>query len=497
MWRYHVEQQLDTVINLDACVQVPPRNIPNDIFDMNTSGRASGSKIGASLRLNNMNNTDLSPKVQCLSLIFVLVLTGAALLAIPMTLVAGVIPVIFPVSILLLPVLIIFIIYGIAWSAYLVLAQSDRPPYAMIGPPSLSKYIPFVPLSPLRCLQVTKIVCEFIWLGVGSMSSFWYWYSLYRQQKKAPEYETVVYSLPFSHNCLDIYPPDVDVVSQNAIVLMLVPTSFFPSYISCNRKLYMPMALRMRKLGYCVVVPDISYYPTCQIPQSVVDLRLALSWVGAHIFSYKGDPSRIYVMGMGISSELVALTLVQEAAVMSRVVKRQDDENKDPSSEEKSDRLEFNKLMEIYAPQVRLPSLAGVVLAAGLSDVIKCYLHNVEMGTEHLGMLRRWAGPRRYQCIIHSPTHLLNNTKDNFDPAFLPSNFLLIHGGRDKFVPISQAALLQSLLMEVGVKNVELFACRDLGHFDTLKMLLAYPTSHSDSCRYDTPMMNALCSFLV
>ena len=86
------------------------------------------------------------------------------------------------------------------------------------------------------------------------------------------------------------------------------------------------MALRMRKLGYCVVVPDISYYPACQIPQSVVDLRLALSWVGAHIFSYTGHPSRSYVIGMGMSSELVALTLVQEAAVMSRVVRRQDDE---------------------------------------------------------------------------------------------------------------------------------------------------------------------------
>lgn len=432
-----------------------------------------------------------------MSLIFVLALTGAAFLAIPMILAAGVIPVIFPVSILLLPVLIIVIVYGLAWSAYLVVAQSDRPPYAMIGPPSLSKYIPFVPFSPLRCLKVAKIVCEFIWLGVRSMGSFWYWYSLYKTQKKSPEYETVLYSLPFSHNCLDIYPPDVGVMSPNAIVLMIVPTSFFPSFISCNRKLYMPMALRMRKLGYCVVVPDISYYPACQIPQSVIDLRLALSWVGAHIFSYKGDPSRIYVMGMGISSELVALTLVQEAAVMSRVVRRQDDENKDPSSEEELDRLKFNKLMEIYAPQVRLPSLAGVVLAAGMSDVIKCYLHNVEMGTEHLGMLRRWAGPRQYQCIIHSPTHLLNNTKDKFDPAFLPPNFLLIHGGRDKFVPISQAALLQSLLMEVGVKNVELFACRDLGHYDTLKMLLAYPSTHSDSCRYDTPMMKALCSFLV
>ena len=478
-------------------MQVPTSNIPNDIFAMNTSGRATGSKIGAPSRLNNVKNKNLSPKIQCMSLIFVLALTGAAFLAIPMILAAGVIPVIFPVSILLLPVLIIVIVYGLAWSAYLVVAQSDRPPYAMIGPPSLSKYIPFVPFSPLRCLKVAKIVCEFIWLGVRSMGSFWYWYSLYKTQKKSPEYETVLYSLPFSHNCLDIYPPDVGVMSPNAIVLMIVPTSFFPSFISCNRKLYMPMALRMRKLGYCVVVPDISYYPACQIPQSVVDLRLALSWVGAHIFSYKGDPSRIYVMGMGISSELVALTLVQEAAVMSRVVRRQDDENKDPSSEEELDRLKFNKLMEIYAPQVRLPSLAGVVLAAGMSDVIKCYLHNVEMGTEHLGMLRRWAGPRQYQCIIHSPTHLLNNTKDKFDPAFLPSNFLLIHGGRDKFVPISQAALLQSLLMEVGVKNVELFACRDLGHYDTLKMLLAYPLTHSDSCRYDTPMMKALCSFLV
>lgn len=476
-------------------MQVP--TIPNGIFDMDTSGRALGSKNGISSRLNDVNITNLSPKVQVLSLILVLVLTGTASLAIPMLLAAGMIPVILPVSILLLPVIVIVIIYGVSWSAYLALAQSDRPPYAMIGPPSISKYIPFVPLSPLRCLKVTKTVCGCIWLGIRSIGAFWYWYCLYRQQKKAPEYETVVYSLPFSHNCLDVYPPDVDDMKRNAIVLVIVPTSFFPSTISNNRKLYMPMALRMRKLGYCVVVPDITYYPACQIRQSVIDLRLALSWIGAHIFSYQGDPSRIYVMGMGISSELVALTLVQEAAVMSRVVGRQNEESEGVSSKEENDMLNFNKLTEIYAPQIRLPSLAGVVLAAGLSDVIKCYLHDVERGTEHLGMLRRWAGPRQYQCIIHSPTHLLNNSKFTFDPAFLPSKFLLIHGGRDRLVPISQAALLQSLLLEVGVKHAELLAYRDLGHFDTLKMLLAYPSPHSDSSRYDTPMMKALCSFLV
>ena len=68
-----------------------------------------------------------------MSLIFVLALTGAAFLAIPMILAAGVIPVIFPVSILLLPVLIIVIVYGLAWSAYLVVAHSDRARCGMIG----------------------------------------------------------------------------------------------------------------------------------------------------------------------------------------------------------------------------------------------------------------------------------------------------------------------------------------------------------------------------
>ncbi|CAD6930750.1 unnamed protein product, partial [Tilletia controversa] len=53
-----------------------------------------------------------------------------------------------------------------------------------------------------------------------------------------------------------------------------------------KRKTYLQLALRLRRLGYCVVVPDITYFPEARIKASIIDLRLVLRWVGANISRY-------------------------------------------------------------------------------------------------------------------------------------------------------------------------------------------------------------------
>jgi len=284
--------------------------------------------------------------------------------------------------------------------------------------------------------------------------------------------------MPFSHKKLDVYPAATEHYSNvhrescGSPVVVFVPTALVPVQLTSHRKAYLLLALNMQQLGYCVVIPDITYYPKDWIRQSVVDLRLALSWVGAHIASYGGDPSRIYLMGTGISAELVTLTLIQEAVVLSRVVSDTDGSEENDNQLRKEMELPFKKT-EIYAPQIRVPVVAGVVLIAGFCDVIKGYRHECELGVEHLSFLRRWMGPQSEQCLMHSPTHLLNYSKPNIDPSFLPPRFLLIHGGRDGYIPISHSILLKSLLQDVGVKLVEFQAIRDMSHADTLKGLLA------------------------
>lgn len=275
-------------------------------------------------------------------------------------------------------------------------------------------------------------------------------------------------------------------------MLVFVPTATLPVNIVSHRQTYLQLALRMRDLGFCVVIPEITYYPDDRIRQSVVDLRLALSWVGAHISSYGGDPSRIYVMGFGLSSALITLTLVQEAAVLSQTVV--DEESDDEENPTRTKTENYLRQLEIYAPQIRLPNLAGVILIAGLSDVVKGYLHEAKLGIEHLSVLRRWAGPKTTQCLLHSPTHILTHTESTFDAAFLPPKFLLIHGGQDTLVPISHSTLLKALLQKAGVPQVELLAYRDLTHLDTLKCLLTPSMGQKSSCGHQ--MIEAIQKFM-
>ena len=129
------------------------------------------------------------------------------------------------------------------------------------------------------------------------------------------------------------------------------------------------------------------------------------------------------------------------------------------------------KGLEIYLPQVRLPQLAGVVLVAGLSGVIKGYRHETEQGIEHLSYLRRWTGPSHAQCLLHSPAHLLMESKHVLDASFLPAKFLLIHGGMDTTIPLYHSALLRTLLNDAGVEDVKMRAYRNLKHFEALACL--------------------------
>lgn len=395
-----------------------------------------------------------------------------------------------------------------AWTAYLLVAQQDPPPYALLGSASLARLIPFLPLAPLRCLKVVKASAQYVWACLWNIRIAHDWFLRYvyytrAKERGEPIFDTIPYGVPFSRQVLDVYPaprtagsesrstlaaPEVTGlgIQRGVPVLVIVPAPILPSSILGHRKIYLQLALSMRKLGYCVVVPDITYYPASRIRQSVIDLRLALSWVGAHISSYGGNPASIYVMGFGLSAHLVSLTLIQEATVLSHTLVVNAIAHGEESSAgasprgalqpEKREQVAMRlKNLEIYVPQVRLPQLAGVVLLAGVSDVVKEYRHEMERGIEHLSYLRRSSGPSHGQCLLHSPAHLLVESRGIVDPSFLPPKFLLIHGGKDQVVPISHSTLLNTLLTEAGVKQVEMRAYRELGHLETLTSLLTIP----------------------
>ncbi|WFD42706.1 hypothetical protein MPSI1_001354 [Malassezia psittaci] len=387
-------------------------------------------------------------------------------------------------------------IYSIAWTIYLLLAQQDRPSHSLMGTPALARLIPFLPLAPWRCWKVAKATLSYLasWLRYSTLARGWLLtYLMYAKERDNENliYDAIPYAIPFFHQVLDVYPPPRSFrdakqsknktlnhygTYQGAPVLVLVPTPIVPVRLLSHRKAYLQIAIRLRNSGYCVVVPDIQYYPNASIRDSVGDLRLALSWVGAHIASYGGNPAAIYTMGFGLSAHLVSLTLVQEAVALSQTVALHTASTM--GLEDLESRLDRSRVQnfESYLPQVRLPQLAGVILVAPLIDVVKGYRHEMALGVEHLSYLRRSTGPTHAQCLSHSPSHLLQESKGSLDASFLPPKFLLIHGGNDRMIPLYHSALFKTLLDEAGVAKVELRAYRTLRHFEALACL-ALPAS--------------------
>ncbi|WFD29238.1 hypothetical protein MSPP1_000245 [Malassezia sp. CBS 17886] len=475
------------------------------------SGRRHGTDIGSSKRLGYRFSPKrplsqaepLSPVVHVLALTVLIPVTLIAIALLPINLMWSLVPVVGLPALTASILLITIILYGVPWIAYLLIAQQDRPPYSTFGPPSIARLVPFLPLAPVRCLKVIKATSQYLRACAGFTKIAYYWVLKYvhvsRMQANAiPICDSIPYAIPFSRQKLDVYPACAPATPQSdesnepyglgiqcgAPVLVFVPTTVPPVAVTSCRKAYLQLALSLQKLGYCVVVPDISYYPHVRIRQSVIDLRLALSWVGAHISSYGGDPARIHVMGFGMSALLVLLMLVQEAVVLSGTLLMNcaHENGTAPADATKQGAVAATKRpvslrnLEIYAPQIRLPQLAGVILLAGISDVVKKYRTEMERGVEHLSLLRRFTGPSHAQCMLHSPLHLLMQSHGMLDASFLPRKFLLIHGGRDTVVPLSHSSLLKTQLNAAGIKHVDLRAYRDLGHTETLTCLFAIPT---------------------
>ncbi|SPO42305.1 uncharacterized protein PSFLO_07788 [Pseudozyma flocculosa] len=278
------------------------------------------------------------------------------------------VPIIGVMAIPLLILLSVALLYAIAWLAYLFLAQPDLPPSGPRHDGGRSRTShPFSPLSPIRCAKVDLATLRYAITAVRIAFPAVFDWSYRRVMvlgtpKGASSLkEGIVYGSPSSHKKLDVYLPSAraasfsggfgaaanstdrdgrrgrnhsstfaeasgttgpssstDAGSTGAPVIVVVPSVFAPLSITSKRKLYLQLALRFRRMGYCVIVPDITYYPESRIKSSIIDLRLVLRWTGKNCQRYGGDPQKIYVMGHGLSAHLVMLTVAQEAVVLSR-----------------------------------------------------------------------------------------------------------------------------------------------------------------------------------
>ncbi|PWN44548.1 alpha/beta-hydrolase [Ceraceosorus guamensis] len=569
------------------------------------------------------------------------------------------------ITIPLFLLLSVLLLYSIAWFSYLLLAQADPP--ASI---SASSYLPFLPYSPMRCLKVNWAAFQYattaVTVVIPAVLDWSYRRVMVLGSKGAegivkegidygsqtPGMRLDVY-LPPSHATsgsaaqgataaqtlrtrkhstlfADAIPPPVEeslngaARMRGAPVIVFVPPTIPPLTWTNKRKTYLQLALRFRRMGYCVVVPDISYFPAARMRASVIDLRLVLRWVGESCARYGGDPSRIHLMGHGLSAHLALLTLAQEAVVLSReghmerafereMEKRgmmrwdgnasDEDESFGPSAGSPSGRAQQRRTyrlneqaqnapaedaqaetawvdepadgddlppgavmgessaaggtarlasqlgslgtpsasrsgassgevtfpsagissspmnaqqhavgreqslanaeasipnglrrVEIYSPDVAIPPIAGLILVSGVSDVIKGFRNESDRGIEHLSVLRRACGPSHTACLLHSPAHLIYAAKNIVDASLFPPKILLIHGGKDSVVDVSQSTLLKTLLVGCGVGSVRLRAYRQLGHAEAIAAM--FLGMGKAATRYQKQLLNDIADFV-
>ncbi|CAG8672405.1 4291_t:CDS:2, partial [Paraglomus occultum] len=74
-----------------------------------------------------------------------------------------------------------------------------------------------------------------------------------------------------------------------------------------SKLLYSLLALRLRSMGYVVVVPNFTLYPQGKVEDMLSDLKRVLVWTKEYIQNYHGDPKNIYMMGHSSGAHLSAL----------------------------------------------------------------------------------------------------------------------------------------------------------------------------------------------
>jgi len=69
-----------------------------------------------------------------------------------------------------------------------------------------------------------------------------------------------------------------------------------------------PLMNRMAADGWVCVAINYRLAPRAKFPAQLVDVKLALAWIRAHVAEYGGDPSRVVVTGGSAGGHLAALT---------------------------------------------------------------------------------------------------------------------------------------------------------------------------------------------
>ncbi|GAA6008395.1 hypothetical protein JCM11491_004460 [Sporobolomyces phaffii] len=156
--------------------------------------------------------------------------------------------------------------------------------------------------------------------------------------------ENIVYSSSRSSshplsNRLDVYYPEThyrrrredstDAPSAAPVILLLAS----PTYRVLGMRSFpgSQIALRLRRLGYCVVVPSLTSLPGRDGPgvdgdgttapgmeTLVGEVRASLSWIRDEVERFGGDRENVWILGQGVGATVAMLAVTQSAVVVAR-----------------------------------------------------------------------------------------------------------------------------------------------------------------------------------
>ncbi|MFM8302764.1 MAG: alpha/beta fold hydrolase [Actinomycetota bacterium] len=104
------------------------------------------------------------------------------------------------------------------------------------------------------------------------------------------------------HRC-DVYRPRAG--CTDAPVLLQIHGGGW--LIGNKRQQGRPLMNRMAAAGWVCVAINYRLAPRAKMPAQIVDVKLALAWIRAHIAEYGGDPSRVVVTGGSAGGHLAAM----------------------------------------------------------------------------------------------------------------------------------------------------------------------------------------------
>ena len=114
---------------------------------------------------------------------------------------------------------------------------------------------------------------------------------------------------PLERHKLDVYVPDA---ARHPGTLPVIVFIYGGAWQGGERAEYRFVGEALASRGFVVVIPDYRVYPQARYPSFVEDAAAAFAWAHREIGGYRGDPSRMAVMGHSAGAHIAAMLAYNE-----------------------------------------------------------------------------------------------------------------------------------------------------------------------------------------